>query len=62
MSQKIAYSYESAADVLDISKDVLRRAVKAGDLCPRFVGSAPRFSHQELVEWFDSLPSEKPAK
>lgn len=58
MSQQIAYSYEGAGGQLEVSKDMIRRAVDKGDLIPRYIGRLPRISHEDLMAWFESLPEE----
>ncbi|WP_411734112.1 helix-turn-helix domain-containing protein [Paeniglutamicibacter sp.] len=57
MSQ-IAYSYEEAGEQFSVSKDMIRRAVDKGDLIPRYIGRLPRISHQDLMDWFEALPTE----
>ena len=58
MSQRIAYSYDGAAEQFEVSKDMIRRAVEKGELSPRYIGRLPRIKHDDLAEWFDSLPEE----
>lgn len=55
---KVAHSYESAGEAVDVSKDMIRRAVDKGDLIPRYIGRLPRISHTDLIEWFESLPED----
>lgn len=59
---KIAYTYTEASEEVGLSDSTLRRAVANGDLSPRFYGSAPIFLHEELLDWVNSLPSEKKSK
>ena len=61
-TQKIAYDYIEAGEQFGISKDMIRRAVDKGDLIPRYIGRLPRISHQDLVDWFESLPEVAPNK
>lgn len=56
-----AVSVKRAAELYDISEDMIRAAYRSGLLTVRYVGSAVRISRAELKAWFDGLPTERPA-
>lgn len=59
---QLAYTRQQAAEMVGLSPDVLRRAVKAGDLKtldPRVDGKAVArdlISHDELMRWLHNEP------
>jgi len=57
----ISLSYEDAAAVVGVSVDVIRRAVRAGDLVPRYPTSRPVLLRRDLEEWVESAPTERPS-
>ncbi|MEU5838525.1 hypothetical protein ABZ820_33325 [Streptomyces diacarni] len=57
---KKAYNVQSASFEYDVSKDIIRAAIKRGDLDARYPSSRPIISAEELERWYDSLPSEAP--
>lgn len=54
-----AVSVKKAAELYDVSTDVIRAAYRSGSLPVRYVGSAVRIGRADLRAWFDSLPSER---
>lgn len=42
------------------STDPIRKAIKAGDLTPRYLGSKPVILHTDLLEWAESRPVDRP--
>lgn len=58
----IAYGYHDAAAAAGVSIDVIRRAVRAGDLTPRYPTSKPVIRAIDLQAWIDRAPTEKPEK
>lgn len=57
---KIAYSLEEAADNVGYSLSVIKRAIRAGEIIPRFANTKPVILHSDLVEWAEALPLDKP--
>jgi len=57
----ISYSIDGAADAVGLSIGPIRAAISAGDLTPRFSGSKPLIGHEDLLEWFNHLPLDKPS-
>ena len=63
----VSYDYAGAAAATGLSEDVLRRAVKAGDLTPRYVSVAgqqltkPVIEADELRRWVAAGKSERKA-
>lgn len=58
--EKKAYNVQSAAKEYDVSTDIIRAAIKRGDLDARYPSSRPIISAEELEKWFSALPSEAP--
>lgn len=58
--QKIAYTYEQAADQVGYSERTIRQAVKDGNLIARFANSKGVIEHEELLAWVKALPTEPP--
>lgn len=58
MTQKIAYTYEQAAEQVGYSERTIRQAVKDGNLRASFANTKGVIQHEELVEWVKSLPAE----
>lgn len=56
----ISYSYEGAAEAIGQSVDTIKAEVRKGNLTPRYPNSKPLIGHDELFEWFNSLPVDKP--
>lgn len=55
MSEVIAVSIRTAADMLDVSQDVIRSAVHKGDLRAKRLGRLIRIDVSDLRAWFASL-------
>ncbi len=53
----LAVSLRTAADMLDIHEDTLRKAIKAGDLPARKVGSRVRVEVTDLTDWYRKQPA-----
>lgn len=60
--KQISYSIQQASDATGISTTVIRRKIAAGYIAVKYVDTKPYISAEELVAWFDSLPSESPTK
>lgn len=61
MTTPLAYRVQDAAEVAGVSPNVIRAAIKRGDLVARYPTTYPVVEHQELQEWLQSRPTEKPA-
>lgn len=57
-----SFEYHDAAAHVGVSVDVIRRAVRAGDLTPRYPTSKPVIRAADLQAWIDRAPTEKPEK
>lgn len=57
---RLAYTYADAAVATGVSIDVIRRAVRVGDLIPSYPTSRPVLMVEELTEWLRSRPNESP--
>jgi hypothetical protein len=56
----IAYTILEAAQAVGYSDWVIKKAIAAGDITPRYANSKPIIPHTELVAWVESLPVDKP--
>lgn len=56
----ISLDFDQAAEATGHSKDVIRRAVNAGELPVRYPTSKPVIRFVDLVAWIDSAPTERP--
>lgn len=55
----ISVDYHGAAEMTGHSVDVIRRAVRAGDLVPRYPTSKPVLLVEDLRAWVTRSPTEK---
>lgn len=55
----ISVAYADAAEMTGVSIDVIRRAVRAGDLVPRYPTSKPVLLVEDLKAWVLRAPTEK---
>lgn len=55
---KLAYTISEAAEAVSYSDDVIRLALKRGELRASYANSKPVIAAAELQRWLDSLPSE----
>ncbi len=55
----ISVDYTGAAAMTGVSIDVIRRAVRAGDLVPRYPTSKPVLLVEDLRAWVLRAPTEK---
>lgn len=62
MSDRLAYSIASAAEVADISVSILRNKIAKNELTVRYVGSKPVILADELKAWLLALPTEAARK
>ncbi|MGO4856202.1 hypothetical protein [Arthrobacter sp. 2MCAF14] len=58
--QKLAYTFEEAAEQSGYSERTIRYQVKACNLVARYANSKGVIRHEDLAEWLDSLPAEPP--
>lgn len=56
---KLAYSIPEAADAAGVSVDIIRRAVRAGNLVPRYPTSRGVILADDLREWIENSPTER---
>jgi hypothetical protein len=61
MSTPISYDIPSAAIATGHSESVIRRAIRAGDLIPRYPTSKPVIRAVDLQAWIDRAPTERSA-
>ncbi|AXH70470.1 HTH DNA binding protein [Gordonia phage Daredevil] len=54
---KLAYSKSEAASIVGVSEPTIERAIKAGDLMAKRIGTRVVIPDEELKAWFDALPS-----
>lgn len=57
MTARLALTRAEAAEAVGVSERTLRKAVQAGDLVERYVGSKPVIAVTELESWLASLPT-----
>jgi hypothetical protein len=57
----ISVDYKSAAEMTGHSVDVIRRAVRAGDLTPRYPTAKPVLLVEDLRAWVLRAPTERGA-
>lgn len=62
MSQKLAYTFEEAAEQSGYSVRTLKQQVADGNLAARYANSKGVIRHDDLAEWLDSLPAEAPSR
>lgn len=62
MSQKLAYTWEEAAEQSGYSIRTLKQAVYDGNLAARYANSKGVIRHADLDEWLDGLPAEAPTR
>ncbi|MGC4964267.1 helix-turn-helix domain-containing protein [Gordonia sp. DT101] len=53
---KLAYSTTEAGKLVGVSKQTIERAIKAGDLMAKRIGTRVVVPANELQEWFEALP------
>lgn len=62
MNQKIAYTFEEAAEQSGYSVRTLKQQVADGNLAARYANSKGVIRHEDLAAWLDQLPAEAPAR
>lgn len=59
---KIAYTYDEAAEAVGLSERTIRGAVAEGELVAHYrKGTAPRIKAADLEAWVESWPTERQA-
>lgn len=61
MTQKLAYTFEQAAEQSGYSVRTLKQQVADGNLVARYANSKGVIRHDDLAEWLDKLPAESPS-
>ncbi|TFB96563.1 MULTISPECIES: hypothetical protein [unclassified Cryobacterium] len=56
----IAYDVEGAARAVGLSVFPIKQAIASGDLTARYSKSKRLIGHDELVDWFNHLPVDRP--
>lgn len=56
---KLALTIAEAAEAVAYSDDVIRLAIKRGDLQASYANSKPVIRVTELERWLDALPTER---
>lgn len=59
--EKLAYTIESFAQAVEISRSAVYEEIDAGRLVPFYRGRSVRISKKEAQRWMDDLPKEKSA-
>lgn len=57
---KLAYTLDEAAEACGVSREVIRQAIRAGDLVQVFPTSRPVILREDLERWITSKPTEHP--
>ncbi|MBD1540996.1 helix-turn-helix domain-containing protein [Arthrobacter sp. IA7] len=58
--QKLAYTFDEAAEQSGYSVRTLKQAVADGNLAARYANSKGVIRHEDLAAWLDALPAEPP--
>lgn len=57
----VAYSVEGAAKATSIGETRIKEAAKRGDLVVHYNGNRPVILATDLVEWIETMPTEREA-
>lgn len=57
---KLAYTIAEAAEAVGVSTDVIRRAIRRGDLVASYITSRPVIAVSELEAWIAAAPTTSP--
>ena len=57
MTRPIALDKKGAAAAVSVSESTIDRAIKAGELDAKKIGSKITIPYQELLDWYAALPS-----
>ncbi|MDQ0679106.1 hypothetical protein QFZ30_002488 [Arthrobacter pascens] len=60
--QKLAYTFEEAAEQSGYSVRTLKQAVYDGNLLARYANTKGVIRHADLDEWLNDLPAEPPTR
>lgn len=52
---RLAYSVDNAAEMYDVSRDTIMRAIKSGKLPAKRIGSIYSIAAAALAKWHDGL-------
>lgn len=61
-TQKLAYTFEEAAEQSGYSVRTLKQAAADGHLAARYANSKGVIRHEDLADWLDKLPAEPPVR
>lgn len=61
MTQRIAYTFEAAAEMVGYSVRTLKQAVADGNLAARYANTKGVLRHEDLEKWVDGLSAESPS-
>lgn len=56
---RVSYSLREAAEATGVSVDTIKRAIRAGNLVPRYVTSKGVIFADELRAWVENSPTER---
>lgn len=56
----ISMNIRQAAEATGVSVEIIRRAIEKGDLVPRYPSARPVLMTEEVRDWVDSRPTERP--
>ncbi len=62
MTQKLAYTFEEAAEQTGYSVRTLKQASTDGYLLVKYANTKGVIRHADLDAWLDALPAEPPVK
>lgn len=62
MTQKLAYTFEEAAEQTGYSVRTLKQASADGYLLVKYANTKGVIRHVDLDAWLDALPAEPPAR
>lgn len=58
---KLAHTIPEAADLTSISEDIIRKAIRRGELNASYPSSRPVIRTSELERWLEALPVDRAA-
>jgi predicted DNA-binding transcriptional regulator AlpA len=61
MTEQIAATIPQAAEMVGLSSDSIRRAIRKGQIVPRYPNGKPLILVADLRAWIESAPTEAPS-
>lgn len=58
----LAFTIDAAAAACGVSPDVIRRAIRTGDLPVKYPTSRPVIRRADLDAWLEAAPDERPTR